>query len=267
MAPRGEFENRDRDEGTGDLPETLGLERVELFDPGSARTSVPTDMRQNADRRASADSAPLGTPGIDYDVRSIYDSRPVNAKDFNLWFEFGIQEAALDLITFRRCFAVPFGYVAVVREVTFLFEPVEVVDGTYDGTARILVDGNNVDPMVVKVVPFSAGLTNVVQTAGILWQSGQPIKTFTLADQEQFIGVDVELANDQEALQDTFQVGFYGQFLQRTNVPTQFQAANKAGSAPPKITLPPQTRGGMPRPLRSRQPFPDVPLMPRKPRR
>lgn len=266
--PRGELENRDRDEGVGDLPEDLGLERRELFGDVPLRRGVPTDMRSNAGRRAAANEAPLGTPPLDFDVRSIYDSRPVNTRDFNLWFHGtlgGGHGVTFDFNVFNRCFEVPPGFVAVVREITFLWDPVTVLTHPYDGTYKALIDGNTFDPMDVVVGPdIGSGPSSVVADLTIPWRSGEPTKTFMIADQGQFVGVQVAIA---ETLPfpftepTRFHVGFYGNFLQKTNVPANFQIANRAGVRGPPVTLPPQMGELLPKPRRQRVPFPQVPIL------
>lgn len=262
--PRGELENRDRDEGVGDLPEDLGLERRELFGDVPLRRGVPTDMRSNAGRRAAAEQAPLGTPSLDFDVRSIYDSRPVNTRDFNLWFALQITgEAGVTLDSFKNCFYVPQGYVAVVREITLTTQIFRQVQSpyTFDGYIKILVDGNSVDPMTVQVPAGPLG--DSLLPLDIPWTSGEPIKTFTVADQGQIIGVQITPVNFfQPGNEDGHVwVGFYGNFLQKTNVPANFQIANRAGTKGPPVTLPPDQRSLLPRPRRQRVPFPQVPIL------
>lgn len=260
--PRGELENRDRDEGIGDLPEDLGLERRELFGDVPLRRGVPHDMRSNASRRDAAAQAPLGTPSLDFDVRSIYDSRPVNTRDFNLWFEALTDSTPVDLAVFFRCFAVPVGYVAVVREVTVLFNTAGSLGTTpFDGTLALALDGNFYDPMDVIVGPaIGTPETEVAAVGAIPWRSGEATKTFMVADQSQFVGIFLGIEGN-PVITGGIYVGFYGNFLQKTNVPANFQIANKAGTRGPPVTLPPQFDSQLPRPRRQRVPFPRVPII------
>ena len=263
MAPRGEIENRDRDEGIGDVPEDLGIERGEIFQQVRLRGTVPSDMGNNAARRTAAQAAPLGTPSLDFDVRSIYDSRPVNGRDFNLWFQATPDETGLVMRAFRRCFVVPTGYVAVVRSFTVLYLPATPLSTNYDGLANLMFDEGTFDSMDVDVGP-GAGATTLAQLAGIVWVSDRPVNVFGVADQGQFVGLDLSIVGAPVITDGTqLQVGFYGQFLQKTNVPAQFQIANKAGSKGPPVTLPPSATPNLPRPRRQRVPYPDVPIVKR----
>lgn len=97
--PKGEFENRDRDEaadlgaiplaggGLGELPETLSRERGDLDTYATrAAGNMSPDMVSANRGRMDAGVTGLGSPKIDYGVRSVYDSRPINTREFNLWF-------------------------------------------------------------------------------------------------------------------------------------------------------------------------------------
>jgi len=263
--PRGELENRDRDEGMGDLPEDLAVERGESFDTGQARSDVPTDMRSNARNRQGAAEAPLGTPSLDYDVRSIYDSRPVNSVEFNEWFTLeGLDAAPIDaaaVALLRKAWLVPVGFVAVVRGITVLVPNDPNVASVWDGELSVMVDGVKQDPPNVVVNP-GTGLAAINQH-NILFRDGEQITTFVIADQNQFVGVDVALLTNVALTTANFAVGFYGNFLQKTNIPSQFQIANLAGTKGPTRVLPPATRGGMPRVRRPNVPFPRVPIIKR----
>lgn len=263
MAPRGELENRDRDEGMGDLPEDLELERGESFSTGNARSDVPTDMRTNAVDRADAAAAPLGSPSLDFDVRSVYDSRPVNEVEFNEWFTLeGLDGAPIDaaaVALLRRAFLVPVGFVAVVRGVTVLVPNDPTITEVWDGELSIMVNATTVDPPTVTTIPATSAAQ--INRHNILFRDGEQITTFVIADQNQYVGVDISLVTDIALTTDNFAVGFYGNFLQKTNIPPQFQIANLAGSKGPMRTLPPATRGGMPKVRRPRVPFPRVPII------
>lgn len=96
--PKGEFENRDRDEGPdlsgiplagglGELPEDLANERGDLDTYATrAAGNMSPDMVSASRGKMDAGETGLGSPKIDYGVRSVYDSRPVNTREFNLWF-------------------------------------------------------------------------------------------------------------------------------------------------------------------------------------
>ena len=160
MGVKGEFQNRDRDEasdlsgiplagGLGELPEDLSDERGDLntFALKAAENMSP-DMASAQTSRVDAALTGVGSPKIDYSVRSIFDSRPINAREFNLWFSAeGDDAAPVEIEVFRKCFFVPEGYVAVLRGVTILLGPaITPPFANYDGLLRIATDGSVTDP-------------------------------------------------------------------------------------------------------------------------
>lgn len=249
--PKGEFQNRDRDEssdlagiplvgGLGELPEDLSNERGDLATYAlKAAENMSPDMASAQRGRMDARDTGVGSPKIDYNVRSVYDSRPINHREFNLWFQGEITSeppAVMTMPIFRSCFFVPSGYVMVLREVTFLVQPFSSLLN-YDLSFSIIVNGGIVDPMQVETGP-EIGDALPVQLA-ILARDGEATKTFVFGDEGDSVGVDVQIAGlpDFETTDATFiQVGYYGQFLLKTGVPAQFQAANEAGRARSAVT-------------------------------
>ena len=269
--PKGEFQNRDRDEvpglgniplagSLGELPTDLAEERGDLAAYSiSGQGSQHPDMQRAGNNMRAERITGLGSPALDYTVRSIYDSRPTSANDFNLWFEGEDTETPYDISIFERCFKVPLGYVAVLREVKFLVAPVLSITGNFDGTARILIDGTVRDPIDVVEATF-------VSPIAIPWRDGGTIETFLIADEGQFIGATVALV-DQTFDQDNriLQVGFYGNFLLKTGRPAMFEPANLAGRAKSAITSSVKDIGPSGADLmvkrRRRKPFANVPIL------
>lgn len=138
------------------------------------------------------------------------------------------------LTEFQRCFYVPQGYVAIVRSVTVLIMPPADM-ALNDGWLEILVNGAAVDPPDVEIAG-GGGLVDFFQDT-IPFRDGEPVETFVLADQGATIGVQLEVPDDFPGVQaSTIKVGFRGQFLLKTGVPAQFQAANEAGRARHAVT-------------------------------
>jgi len=275
---KGEFENRDRDEGSdlsgiplagtlGELPEELANERGDLDSYAlRAAENMAPDMASAQRGRVDARETGVGSPKIDYSVRSVYDSRPINSREFNLWFTAAADAGDPEIGVFRKCFFVPAGYVAVLRGVTILVGPPLIPDFTnYDGTLRIAVNGAIEDPPDVIVGPEFGVSTNLTQLE-IPFQSNQEIETFVLADEAQTVGVFLDIGTASTRA-DNLQVGFRGAFLLKTGVPAQFQAANEAGRARVAVTASQSdfrniaSSEGLTVTKRKRVPFAHVPIL------
>lgn len=282
--PKGEFENRDRDEssdfdgiplaggGLGELSEDLANERGDLatYSLRAAENMAP-DMARAAAARIDAAETGLGSPSIDYTVRSIYDSRPSNHREFNLWFEriIGAHADPDSMLWARKCFFVPAGYVAVLRSATVIVKAAASLSN-YDGLLEFLVNGATYDPMQVTVGPGvgpGAGVSTPDQIM-IPWRSNAPVSTFIIADENDSIGLNLSFAPGitSPITQSELQIGFYGQFLLKTGVPAQFQPANEAGRAKTAVTssrndLAIQSSDGIMAKSRRRIPFANVPIL------
>lgn len=273
---KGEFENREREElgiadlpGMGELSEELAHERGDLTGYQTRDFSGgPADMVASAGDVAQAAAVGLGSPKIDFGVRSIYDSRPVNHREFNLWFqqEFGEPPDVLEVDQFRQCFFVPQGMVCVLRAATLLLQPQGSETPLYDGTLAFLVDNAVRDPQDVQVGPNLDATHNLVQMA-IPWLSNQPVETFIIADEGQTVGLQL-VVNWPTPPEDATMllVGFTGQFLQKTGVPAQFQIANPQGRAMTAETTTPGELGlsgddFLVKRRRKKDPFAFIPLL------
>lgn len=276
---KGEFENRDRDEGSdlsgiplagslGELPEDLSSERGDLdtYALRAAEQMAP-DMASAQRGRVDAALTGVGSPRIDYSVRSIYDSRPINHKEFNLWFARVIQEGGseADFSWARRCFYVPAGYVCVLREFKAIIPP-NATPVSYDGTVQFLVNGSVVDPTDVEEGPEVDGVSP--SQVAIPIRDDEPVTTFIIADEGASVGVELTIVNAiPSADTDFFRIGFYGQFLLKTGVPAQFQPANEAGRARTAVTSSAAdfrniaSSEGVTVTKRKRVPFPNVPIL------
>jgi hypothetical protein len=275
--PKGEFENRDRDEaselsgiplagGLGEIPESLANERGDLDSYATrAAENMAPDMARAQVGRVDAAETGLGSPKIDYGVRSIYDSRPINHREFNLWFEREIDEGgdANDMEFARNCFVVPQGYVAILRRCAVIVPPPATLTN-YDGTMNILVNGSIIDPPQV-IAGQEVDEVEPAQRA-IPWRSNVAVDTFVFADEGSTVGLELVLVSGTTLETDELQIGFYGQLLLKTGVPAQFQAANEAGRARTADTssrsdLAISDSSGVTIKRRKRNPFPGVPLL------
>lgn len=294
--PKGEFENRDRDEASdlggiplagvklGELPDDLARER------GDLRTfSIDTGASQNPDlykareARDAARDTGLGSPVMDYTVRSVYDSRPNSARDFNQWYTSRSDNPnhnPNDFTGMRRCFTVPQGWVAVIRKVSFRMDPSTVMAGTpgdssrgawYDALIKLLVNGACVDP---EVFTTDVGTATSLPTRldGIPVRDGDDVETWAIADEGFSIGVDIDgyqisSGGYTVSTQPRINIGFYGNLLLKTGRPAMFEPSNLAGRALSAITSTPRDLGGIPSGenlvarQRRRLPFANVPIL------
>lgn len=252
---KGEFENRDREE-LGDLPETLGLERGELMRYGGAPGRVPADMRNNAASRQGADAAPIGTPQLDFDVRSVYDSRPVQGRDFNQWYAFvgeGVDEPGT---FFAQAMRIPAGFVAVVRRIMYQTTPV-IYTGISQNVMVVTKNGAVIMPEAWPVGVPAAGMT---ATNSIPISNGESVDTFIIADENETVGIILNPGlNINGNL--SYAVGFYGNLLLKTGVPASMQVANYAGTKAPPRTVPNFHPSPEARTLRNKDPYKNVPLV------
>lgn len=274
----GELENRDAEE-LGDLSEDLGIERGELFTSQVAAPGGPQFPEMQAASRAQRgiNSTGLGAPVLDYTVRSIYDSRPVNSREFNIWTQLSTDSnhSTITLNALQRCFKTPRGYVTNIRKVMFI-GPALAMAPNITAFLRLLVDEAAVDPPTVETgpsLPGSPGLVFPSQTAIPVARCGE-FDAFQLVDEGHFIGVQVTYnpalgALSRGQLLDTY-IGFYGQFLLKTGVPPLFQAANEGSRARTANTVPAtangQPAGGVTGGLqfakrRAKDPFAGVPVV------
>jgi hypothetical protein len=201
------------------------------------------------------DNLATGSPPQQFDVRSIYDSRPINATDFNLALNNFATEVPGGVWTGNVCdftFTVPNGFVAVLKRLHHSFRPPPVVLGRADITATFLVNGVLYQQGVAIQVP---GLTaaeiaaQIVSDIPIGIESDNILESFVIADQGQNIGVRIKVTAAIAAAVPVCFVHLYGQLLQKTGRPAQFEPANPSdkvfvGSAiytPPPPTIEPAT--------------------------
>lgn len=252
MGTKGELENRDRDEGRdmnhvplsgslGELPEDLSEERGDLETYSTlAVGAMKPDVIQGQRSRVDAKQTGLGSPALNFTVRSVYDSRPVNSRDFNLWFSTinGGGCGANDYAGFRNCFYVPLGYVAVVRRIEVLFPDLPIAP-LYNALIAVTVNGTIQDPDGMTV-GGPVGVSTPAQLAGIPVLSPGDIETFVIADENELVGVRLTETAGYQAADAEILVGFYGNFLLKTGMPANAQIANLGGKAAHAVTSSPK---------------------------
>lgn len=172
---------------------------------------LPADLNQtvayNASARARAefDQTPVGTPPSCYDVRSVYDSRPINCYDFHI-----TQFRTFTSVdtTLRVEMSVPEGYAAALRGVEIWFEPAPIGANRSDVSAQLQLNGGD--------YPNNSLLIGIA-TDGL-------VPMFMLADEFNRIGIKIGMA----PLVSDIGIGvhFYGNFILKTERALPFEIAN-----------------------------------------
>jgi hypothetical protein len=230
--PRGEFENRDREEmDLGDLPHDLAVERGEQYGARDDYSRLPSDMRNAGAQQKVVKGTPYGAPELDFNVRSVFDSRPVNGFDFKQTYTQDIDPYAPGAgSTFQECMVVPAGYVAVLREIEFL-TPHFVAGGVivnnlgYDLEVWTMKNSAIIAPLSLAPSPSGAVQRgNFVKTPGT-------VKTFQVYDEYETIGVQF-ITYLLTVGTFEYNVSFSGSMILKTGVAANFAVANLAGTKP-----------------------------------
>lgn len=150
---------------------------------------------------------PAGEPPKAFDVRAVYDSRPVQGFDFNITVAH--EGSGTAVITE---FVVPKGYVAVLREVHHSFDPPFAFNSRND--VKMTLTKNHADVSYNVDIPV-----------GI--ESDDIVKCFVIADESEILGARYTITNAPLAGVATY-TQFYGNFLIKTNAPKEFEIANHA---------------------------------------
>ncbi len=178
-------------------------------------TQLPADPRPLGAgvRPGQLSGVPLGTPDIDYDVRSIYDVRPVNGFDFTFTQEANIVATGEDSGVWTFNFTVPTGLVAVVRWYQWLSI---ARNGGYSGA--LIRNGVN--------YPYNSDVS--------LRTERMPV--YMLVDEEQTFGVRV-VGSSLLGL-GSASLTIHGNFLQKTGRAYPYEIANPTGAVRRSVQAP-----------------------------
>lgn len=148
---------------------------------------------------------PLGEPPVDFDVRCVYDSRPVNGYDFN----YSISTPAVSTGSWTVQFIVPNGYRAVPREWEIQFDS-PFAGPSANSTVSIQQNGAQ--------LPNNGPITIGMGT-------DEPIKTFFVCEENTTFGItglNTNITGETNA-----NINVYGNLLPVTDVALQFAIANR----------------------------------------
>jgi hypothetical protein len=183
-------------------------------------TQAPADLRESGiadmigvDQAIDAMVAtPIGEPDSDFDVRSVYDSRPVNAYDFNFSANADLSSEGSGF-SWTVTFTVPNGYRAVPREWDVLYDP---------GFAS----ANSYSDSFVTIQQSGAALPNNGPiTVGI--GTYDPIKTFFLCEENTTFGMTGFTALTNSSQASSVNVNVYGNLIPVSEVALPFCIANQ----------------------------------------
>lgn len=207
----------------------------------SRNRQLPADLNQSASNKANAkarsdfDSTPVGSPPSCYDVRSVFDSRPVNTYDFHITTGADYGQEVDANVTIEM--TVPEGYMAILRSIEVWFEPSSF--GANRSAASLTMQLNGGD--------YPNNVDMLIGTA-----TDQAIPMFLLADEFNRIGAKVtQLFAGAELYNGEVFAHFYGNFVLKSGRAYPFEVANPVlnGQCAP-VRAPPQaqiTRTSTPR--------------------
>lgn len=196
--------------------------------PPDTRQITP-DMAIAGRQGEAARRAPPGEPPLDYNVRSVYDSRPINGTDFNIAVAF--QGSTTDTFTDALCeFIVPPGSICVLLQTHTWVEANDGSGGPGPAFARsqvlasLTLDGGN--------VPYN-------QNVPVGSEQDDLLKSFIIANEFQAMGVRlIASIGTPFPVNAIVYAHFYGNLLAKTGRPTPFEIANPAGSGAPARVAP-----------------------------
>lgn len=173
---------------------------------------VPDDTRQLGNAMAAFDRAPLGEPPIDFTVRSVFDSRPIQGYDFNVTSS-TIVSGSIPFTTLVS-FIVPTGLVCVLRQLHHFFTVPPVIASRADVLLSLQVNGAD--------VPNNTSIPVGVASDDI-------VKCFVIADEN--TQVTAKFVTNVDVLVEAVSifVQFYGNFLLKTGRPSIMEIANQTG--------------------------------------
>lgn len=169
-------------------------------DPGRTRSPGTTNF---AEANSDFDRTPNGPPLACVDVRSVYDVRPINAFDFNIFTSTTPSASVADLN-----FVVPEGFVCVLRNFDLWLNPnnaLEKIDSVWTLTLQN------------TAFPYNQG----IPFGGVINRE----TVFLVADE--FNNVGVRLTGAAITSLVTAYARFYGNFLPKTGLQTAMEIGNR----------------------------------------
>lgn len=194
-------------------------------------TAGPVDLLSLEDAKTDMYAAPLVPEVLDYDVRSTYDSRPINAYDFNFCANsLIVTNDALWVVGWQ----VPLGFRAVVREFEVQYDQdtgnqfgqslVYPLEGMYPSQFAPNPASSGPTTPTVQTAVAGAGfpVLNNMKAIG----SGGKIKTFFIVEEGTWFGIQ-GINNNLGGVQGTVTINVYGNMLPIRNEQLPFIVGNQ----------------------------------------
>jgi hypothetical protein len=182
-------------------------------------------MSAMAKARTDQENTPLGSPPKPVDVRSVYDTRPINAFDFNISASASVNSVSPSATLF---FSVPQGFICVLRNFDIWFEPNPVASDRSAFQWSLQLNGGDF-PYNLNV-PFGIAVDRET--------------CFMIANEFNTVGLRITLGTAAEFADGTIFGRFYGNFLLKSGLPSALEIGNlvpTAAQPPPKMPRPPPT--------------------------
>jgi hypothetical protein len=189
----------------GEYPDEIG----DIQQPPDTNDTGNADVVLDQSSIAAMQAAPLGEPQIGYDVRSVFDARPINAFDFNFS---GTSNVTGTTGAWAVTFEVPLGFRAIPRKWYIDFDP---------GLSMLT------GPSSTSTCSIQKGKQNLVQNQGIIIGQGGEIETFFLCEEVTPFGVSGNNLLYATSGADTLAiVNVWGTLIPVSSVALSFAAAN-----------------------------------------
>lgn len=153
----------------------------------------------------AAGQAPLGEPPPNYDVRATFDSRFVNAYDFNMSTSAPATSAAPWVIEFT----VPLGYRAIPRRWEVIYQGITGPISPADSTVTLQSNGVS--------LPYNGP---------IIIGSGGTVRSFFLCEEGSTFGM-TGFNGDAPSSNVTVSINVYGNLIPTSDVQLPYMAANR----------------------------------------
>jgi hypothetical protein len=177
-------------------------EQREEWQFGAEYEQPGADLLQDDARVAAMQAAPLGEPQSDFDVRCVYDSRPVNGYDFN----FSEQVSISSGVSWTATFNVPNGYRIVPRK------------------WQVQFDSLPLGPLAGNIVSLQQNGADVPNNGPIIVGMGtdEPIESFYLCEENTTFGITGVTQQSTNA-----NVNVYGNLIPVTDVALPLSVSNQ----------------------------------------
>jgi hypothetical protein len=182
-------------------------EQIGDFQTGASVDQPGADLLFDDHAVAAMQATPLGEPSSDFDVRSVFDSRPVNGYDFNYSAPFS-QTGGASGAGWSVSFSVPNGYRAVPREWSVQFD--QTIGGPSSNSVASLTQGNSSVPNNNAII--------------IGMGTDRPIKSFFLCEENTLFGISGRNNNTSSL---TGSVVVYGNLIPTSDVALPLSIANQ----------------------------------------